>query len=105
MQSVPNCSNQGSFQKSTDRQEIANIQFDISVLKTCVSKVVDGDQHSSKTDGEDNAVLRAIIEAGDRQIQELEAECTIECKSWAELFESLFQHIPYSLEMELNMSR
>ena len=55
------------------RQEIANLQFDMSVLKTRASKVVDDDQQSSKTDEEDDAVLRARIEARDRRIQELEA--------------------------------
>jgi hypothetical protein len=32
------------------------------------------------------------------------AKCTVESKSWTEIFESLFEHTPFSLEMELNMT-
>lgn len=57
------------------RKEIAQLQFDMSVLKTRAAKVVDEDDVSLlDTDEEDEAVLRARIEERDRRIVELEAQ-------------------------------
>lgn len=59
------------------KKEIAQLQFDMSVLKTRAAKVVDDDEKSAlslEIDVEDDAVLRARIEERDRRIEELEAQ-------------------------------
>lgn len=54
---------------------IAQLQFDMSVLKTRAAKVVEDEEKSLvDTDEEDEAVLRARIEERDRRIAELEAQ-------------------------------
>ena len=59
--------------ENVHKKEVAQLHFDMSVLKTRASKVVDHDDQSHVTDEEDDAVLRARIEARDRRIEELEA--------------------------------
>lgn len=55
------------------KKEVAQLQFHMSVLKTRASKAVNDDKQSRPSDEEDDAVLRARIEARDRRIIELEA--------------------------------
>ena len=57
------------------KKEIAQLRFDMSVLKTRAAKVVEEDDESPlDTDLEDEAVLRARIEERDRRIAELEVQ-------------------------------
>ena len=57
------------------KKEIAQLQFDMSVLKTRAAKVVEDEEKSLvDTDEEDEAVLRARIEERDRRIAELEGQ-------------------------------
>lgn len=56
------------------KKQIAGLQFEMSVLRTRASKVVDDDKSLVDTDEEDDAVLKARIEERDRRIGELEAQ-------------------------------
>jgi len=60
-------------ERGKGKKKIALLQFQMSVLKTCAAKVVDSKEHLRDTDKEDDAVLRARIEARGRRIEDLEA--------------------------------
>lgn len=56
------------------KREIAQLQFEMSVLKTRAGRAEDNQRSAVPTDVEDEAVLRARIEERDRRIAELQAE-------------------------------
>jgi kinesin family protein C1 len=60
--------------KEEHKKEIASLQFEMSVLKTRASKVVDDEKVLCDTEEEDEAVLKARIEERDRRIVELEKQ-------------------------------
>ena len=56
------------------KKEIEQLNFDMAVLKTRASKVINEDQDVGPSEEEDDAVLRARIDERDKRIAELEAE-------------------------------
>ena len=56
------------------KAEIAQFQFEMTVLKTRAAKVAADEKKALETDEEDEAVLRARIEERDRRIADLEVE-------------------------------
>lgn len=58
----------------THKKELANLQFEMSVLKTRAAKVVDDDKALVDMEEEDFAVMNARVEELTRRIAELEAQ-------------------------------